>query len=141
MVFSFHTMVVPVPEEEEARKILGDTITMAVGISGDSAYVGFGKDCIANLKSIIESQPKQKAVPPFQLTVALTPIMDFVASIEDNPLGGFRRRTPFMMPGDKDHVKLRGIPIENGFIYRIEVEEGILRGVGEAIKMANGGGF
>lgn len=137
---AFHTMVVPVPEDEEARKVLGDTITMAVGTSADSAYVGFGKDCVAELKSIIESQPKQKKVPPFQLTVALTPIMDFVASIEDNPLVG-SVADALHDAGDKDHVNLRGIPIENGFVYRIEVEEGILRGVGEAIKMANGGGF
>ena len=137
---TFHTMTVPVPEEEDARKVLGDTLTIAIGVSADSTYIGFGKNCVAQLKAIINSQAKQKPVSPFQLTLALTPVMEFVSSIDDNPLIG-SVTDALKESGDKDHFKIQGIPIKNGFTYRLEMEEGILSAIGEAVKMANGGGF
>lgn len=136
----FHTMSVPVPEEEGARKVLGPTLEMAVGTGKDSAYIGFGPNCVAKLKEIIGSQQMQKPVPPFQLTIAATPIMEFVSAMDDNPLMASVAEA-VKASADKDHVKLHGIPIKNGFTYRIEMEEGILKGIGEATKMANGGGF
>lgn len=136
----FHTMSVPVPEDEGARKVLGPTLEMAVGTGEDSAYIGFGTNCVAKLKEIIGSQPKQKSVPPFQLTISATPIMEFVSAMDDNPLMASVTEA-LKASGDKDHVKLHGIPIKNGFTYRVEIEEGILKGIGEASKMANGGGF
>lgn len=137
---SFHTMSVPVPEEEEARKVLGPKLEMAVGTSKDSAYIGFGTDCVAKLKSVIAAQPRQASVPPFQMTISATPIMEFAAAMEENPLMASVTEA-LKESGNKDHVKLHGIPMKNGFTYRIELEEGILRGIGEAVKMANGGGF
>lgn len=136
----FHTMSMPVPEEEDARKILGDKVEVAVGVAADSAYFGFGKGCVASLKSIISTQPKQKPVPPFQMTISATPIMEFVSAIKDNPLVGSVTEA-LKESGDKDHVTIKGIPIKNGFTYRIELEEGILRAIGEAVQMASNGGF
>ena len=137
---NFHTMSVPVPEDDDARKLMGDVLEMAVGTGKDSTYVGFGKNCISQLKSIMSSQPKQKPVPPFEMVVSATPIMEFAAAAEENPLIGSVMEA-LRESGGKDHFMLKGIPVKNGFTYRIELEEGILRGIGEAVKMANGGGF
>lgn len=136
----FHTMTVPVPEDEEARSILGNTLTMAIGTSKDSAYIGLGQNCVAQLKTIIAQQPKQKSAPPFQMTFALTPIMEFVSGIEDNPLVGSVLEG-LQESANKDHVKLHGLPVKNGFTYRIEMEEGVLRAIGEAVQMSSAGGF
>lgn len=137
---SFHTMSVPVPEDEEARTILGDTLEMAVGTSADSAYIGFGKGCVAKMKAIINSQTKQKSVPPFQMTMSLTPIMEFVGAMEDNPLIASVTEA-LKESGNKDHVKIHGLPVKNGFTYRMEMEEGIIRAIGAGAEIANGGGF
>src|SRR5262249_49005528 len=41
----FHTMSVPIPEDQEdARKMLGDKVDVAVGIGTDSVYVAIGRD-------------------------------------------------------------------------------------------------
>lgn len=137
----FHTVTVPIPEDEEgARKALGEKMELAVGVGTDAAYLGFGQDCVGKLKNIINSQQKQQAVSPFQLTVAVTPIMEFVSSIEDNPLIG-SATDALKQAGGKDHVSIAGIPVKNGFTYRLEIEEGVLRAIGEAVKMARGGGF
>ena len=96
--------------------------------------------CVQQLKSIIAVQEKQKPVAPFQMTLSLSPVMEFVSSIEDNPLVG-SVNDALKEAGDKDHVKVQGLPITNGFTYRIELEEGVLRAIGEAAKMAQAGGF
>ena len=137
---SFHTMSVPVPDDDEARKLLGGVIEMAIGTSEDSTYVGFGKNCVSRLKSIMSSQPKQQPVPPFEMVVSATPITEFAAAADENPLIGSVMEA-LRESGGKDHLRLKGIPVKNGFTYRIELEEGILRGIGEAVQMANGGGF
>lgn len=135
---AFHTMTVPVPEEEEARKVLGDTMEMAVGTSDDSVYVGFGKGCIGKLKSIISSQPKQKKVAPFQMTFSLTPIMEFAAEMDDNPMLGSVLESLKEADG-KDHLKIYGIPVKNGFTYRLELEEGIIGAIGAGAAIAGSG--
>lgn len=133
---TYHTMAVDVPDDEEARSVLGDRVEMAVGVSEDSTFIGFGKDCIDKLKNIVQSQTKQKPVKPFEMTVSATSIMEFVGAIENNPMIGSVTEA-LKEAGDKDHLKILGLPIKNGFIYRIELEEGILKGIGEAVKMAN----
>jgi len=137
---AFHTMSVPVPEEEEARKVLGDVMEMAVGTSDDSVYIGFGKGCIGKLKSVISSQPKQKKVSPFQMTFSLTPIMEFAAEMDDNPMVGSILES-LQESNGKDHLKLYGIPVKNGFTYRFELEEGIIGAVGAGAAIAGSGGF
>jgi hypothetical protein len=137
---AFHTMTIPIPEEEDARKLLGDTLEIAVGTGKDSAYFGFGHNCVAQLKSIISSQPAQQPVPPFQMTMSLKPIMQFVSAIEDNPLIG-SVKDALDDVGTKDHVKIQGLAVKDGVTYRLEVEEGVLRAIGEAVKMSNAGGF
>lgn len=135
---ALHTMTVPVPEEEEARKVLGDTMEIAIGTGEDSAYIGFGKGCVSKLKALISAQPKQKKVPPFQMTIALLPIMEFAAEMDDNPVVGSIVDSLKESNG-KDHFKLYGIPVKNGFTYRIELEEGIIGAIGAGAAMAGGG--
>jgi len=137
---AYHTMTMPVPEdEEEAKKILGDSLEMAVGVGETSTYIGFGKNCVENLKQIVAAQPKAKKVLPFDMTVSLTPIMEFAGSVEDNPMIG--TVTDALKEDDMDHVRIQVIPKQNGFTYRLELEEGIMRAIGAGINSANAGGF
>ncbi len=137
---AYHTMEMPVPDdEEEAKKILGDSLEMAVGVGETSAYIGFGKNCVENLKQIVAGQPKAKKVLPFDMTMSLTPIMEFVAGIEDNPMIG--AVTDALKEDDMDHVRLQVVPKQNGFTYRIELEEGILRAIGAGVNTAGAGDF
>ena len=138
----FHTMSIPIPEEEEARKILGETLEMAVGVGAQSAYFGFGVDCVEKLKTIIATQAKQQPVPPFQITISLGPVMEFISSIDEknNALVG-SVRDALQLADSKDHVKIQGLSIPNGVTYRVEIEEGVLRAIGEAAKMAPALGF
>lgn len=138
-----HTMTVPV-DDEEAQDVLGEDVEVAVGIGESSGYIAFGNDSISLLKKVIDGSAAgaDKEVPPVQLIVALEPILKFIESVdqEGTPAIALMREALEQAEG-KDHLSFRSIPIENGAITRVEIEEGVLRAISEAIQsgMAAGG--
>lgn len=139
----FHTMQVPIPEGEDAREILGEVLDVAIGIDKQAAYFAMGNDCITKLKQVIDNsaQSTGKIVDPFTMQVALTPIAEFVASIEENPLVGTILDTLKNSNG-KDHVLVRAFSVTNGATYRMKIEDGVLKAIGQGAVMAQaGGGF
>ena len=132
-------MSVPIPEGEDARKVLGENLDMVVGIGKKAAYLSVGTDASEMLKMVIDgSKMKVQDVSPMQMTVALTPIFKFAASMEDNPVLELITTT-LEESGGKDHVMLKATPLEHGVTYRLTVEEGILQAIGQAVKFQGGG--
>ncbi len=134
----FHTLSAPV-DEEQAREVLGETLDIVVGIGPKSAYLALGTDAADTLKKVIDgSSMKTKDAPPMELKVALTPIFEFANSVEDNPVLELIAATLAESEG-KDTITLKGSPIKNGMRYRLSVDEGVLKAVGQAVKFGNSG--
>ena len=136
---TFHTIEVPVPDDD-ARKILGDKATVVVGESKDSIYWGFGTDCLATLKSAIDGSASKKSEPakPAQLIIAVTPIVQFMASVEDNPIIRMAATEAAKLTG-KDHINMTATMIKNGQTVRFEVESGVIELLGKVAAAAAGG--
>jgi hypothetical protein len=136
---TFHTMAIPVPEGEDARKVLGERLDVAVGIGARHVYLGLGADCLTKLKETLgqsgSATPTKAA--PFQLTVSLNPLLEFLGSVANNPvISAMREALP--AEGQRDQLVLRGIPVSNGLTYRFRLEEGVLGALGQGIKAATG---
>jgi hypothetical protein len=148
---TFHTMSIPVPEgEEEARKVFGDNLELAVGIGKDAVFFGAGRDCIAAVNDVIakSAASPQKPTLPMALTVSLGQIMNTakeLAPASEKPQIEMVAEMLNNEAGGRDHVKLAAEPIENGIRVRFEAEEGVLRAVGMAAMQAQmqaaGAGF
>jgi hypothetical protein len=137
---SFHTMAVPVPEDEaEARAMFGETLNIVIGTSDSAAYFAAGTNAAATLKKIIDDSAQKAAVkmPPMQMVVSLTPIMQFATQFQPDmaPLAVMLEGTD-----GKDHVTMSQTPIQNGVRMKIGVEEGVLKLIGTAATMFQGGG-
>ncbi len=132
----FHTMALPIPEEEYLRKVLGDTLQVVVGTSDKAAYVALGADGIETLKGLLDQgkNAQAKTVDPFLLEASLTPILKFADSIEPNPVVSALAETLAGAEG-KDHVRIRTIAVENGGMYRFLLEEGVLKAIGQGTQM------
>jgi hypothetical protein len=137
---TLHKASVPVPEHEaEARELLGEKLDVVLGIGPKSVYIAAGKNAESLLKKVIDlsSQSAAKTVPAMQLNVSVLPILKFMASVDENP----------MLPGliaslekagnDKLVITSQGTP--RGSAMRIEVQEGLLKLIGEAVKQFTGG--
>jgi hypothetical protein len=141
----FHQLTVKLPEEagDDAKKILGDSVDIYFGAGPNSAYIAAGQGSLDLVKSVIDrsAADPNKAVPPVQLSVALTPIVDFIGSInEKNAAHADAIKKVLSQTPGKDHVTVNARSISNGMSYRLQLEEGVLKAIGAAAMAGKGGG-
>lgn len=130
----FHTMSVPLPDEA-ARKTFGETLQAAVGVGPKSVYLAFGEGSMDLVKQVIDQSAQQGATAtvPSKLIVSLTPLVRFSSQFQQGNQNFAAMLAALDQAQGKDHVSLVGQPIERGFNYRIEIEEGVLRMIGAAV--------
>jgi hypothetical protein len=136
---TFHTMKVPVPEDKKSpRQLLGSELDVAIGIGPQAVYLAAGKDNIQAVSQAIDASAKEagKAVPPFELAIALRPIAEaMAASAEGEREAAIAKSIADMLANEaqgRDHIRAVGQFIPNGLKYHIEAEEGVLRAMGAA---------
>jgi len=141
---SFHTVTVPIPPQEEASEIFGGELQLALGISDSSIYFGLAPKSISFLKGIIDKNASSggKAVRPMEMSVALTPILEFASSFDDNPVVNAMIRQLKTAAG-KDHVVL-SVTMEKestSALYRFQLEEGVIKAIGAGVQSGIAGGL
>lgn len=136
----FHTMQFPVKGEDE-QKILGDKVNVAIGVGAKSAYLAVGRDSLELLNTAIDASATAgpKTILPVRITVSLGSILKFAAAVSpDKPalsiMAGELAKTP-----EKDHILITAKAAPGGVLYRYTAEEGVLKLIGQASKMAAGG--
>ncbi len=133
-----HSAAIPM-NDENAKKLFGDSMDAYLGIGADSVYIAFGKGSLAMVKSIIDKPSAGSAGGNYfaQANVALTPILKFIDSTSPDPHLKMVAQVLDNTPG-KDHVRLVEGVIANGVSMQIQVEEGVLKAIGAAIKEKSG---
>jgi hypothetical protein len=134
----FHLLDVPIPEEEYLRKVLGDTLHVVVGVAETSAYVGVGTDALSHLKRGIDASSGTQSVDPLNLEISLLPVLKFAQSVEASPVVDGLIQTMSGSEGN-DQVRIRTTIEPQGLKYRFELEEGVLRILGQAGQMVTVG--
>jgi hypothetical protein len=127
----FHQFSVKVPEED-AQRLFGETLDVFVGTGKDGAYIAAGKGAIDLLKGAIDrsAMAPAKATLPFQLTIALAPIAECIATQHPNPqIEAFSKA--LAANKGKDRILVTEKPISSGATVRVLVEEGVLQAAGE----------
>jgi hypothetical protein len=144
----FHTLTVPVKDDEDAQKVLGENLDIVIGIGPKAGYLAFGADGLDELKTVIDASGKKTDadIPPVQVNVSLGRIFKFAASKGDEPQVAAMAEALAESDGE-DHVTLTVVPVTNGQRVRLLLEEGVLKLIGQAGKMSQaqaagaGGGF
>ncbi len=128
---TFHTVSVPVPDDENARKMLGDELPIVIGTGDKSFFVALGQGCEDMLKSILDKNASlgKTKVTPVEVSVALGQVLRFAQSVESNPALELAIEGIADYAG-KDHVMVQSRAVPRGLVYRITVEEGVLRAAG-----------
>jgi hypothetical protein len=130
-----HSLEHAIPESEaEARELLGEKLQVMIGTGKNSFFVSLGKDCESLLKKVIDKNAADAglALPPSQLNVSLLPILKFYASVDDNPIVAGLVSTLEQEGNDKLIVISSAGP--QSVKTRIEVQEGLVRVIGDAVK-------
>ncbi len=129
---SFHTVTMPI-DNDKVSDVLGDDLEVTLGIGGQAVYLAIGKQGLETLKGLIgkSSAADLKAAPPFQATADLSSILKFVDENTDAPDQVGKLAEVAEQSSGKDHIRLRSIPGEGSITYRLEVEEGVLKVIGQ----------
>jgi hypothetical protein len=134
---TFHTMSVPIPEEQEApRHYFGEKADIAFGIGPEAVYLAIGRDHLDAVKQAIDASAAEpdKAVPPFELAISLTPFVEIIAVKADGDQQKVLENVAEMLRNEaagRDHIRIDARRIPNGLRHRIEAEEGVLRALGK----------
>ncbi|MES1213469.1 MAG: hypothetical protein ABUL64_02690 [Singulisphaera sp.] len=138
---TFHTLTVDVPNDDDnaemVKQLLGDKLVLTVGIGKERAFLGLGDKGIDTIKKVIDKSEgvTETTDKPFELTVSLAPVLKLLSKTEDaNPIIGAMAAT--LKESGKDKIQLTAQPVKNGYLYRLEAEEGILKILGSAVKLA-----
>jgi hypothetical protein len=122
------------------RAIFGEKLDFVIASGKNSIYVAVGKDYENVLKKAIDRSSSQAGQPaqPFQMTVSVLPILKFSQSVDpENPLtaGIFAGLIASLEQEGGDKLLITGAAGSKSMTYRVEVQEGIIRTIGEASKM------
>lgn len=138
---TFHTATFDVPDDDDnadlVEELLGDKVVLTVGIGKESAFLALGNKGIDTIKKVIDKSEgvTETTDKPLELTVSLAPILKLMSKAEDaNPIIGAMAGT--LKESGKDKIQLSVQPVKNGALYRLEAEEGILKILGSAVKLA-----
>ena len=138
----FDRLTATIPEREpEARELLGDKLEILAAFGPKSFMISGGKDAEGLLKKIVDgsSAAKGKDVPAGQLSVSLLPILKFYRSVDDNPIVGGLISKVEQVGNDK--LTLTSQAGQRDSKIHLEIQEGLIRAIGEAAKAFGAGGL
>lgn len=128
-----HTAKFPIPaHEQKSRKVLGDQLDVVLGTGPTSVYLAFGKECADLLKRVIDGSQAAPDQPssPVRLHMALTPVLEFADALNDEEPAVTAMAKALRDASGKDGISLAARGVDNGVVYRFEVEEDVLGLIG-----------
>jgi hypothetical protein len=136
----FSTLTVDIPSGDEGaeaiKKLIGDKAIVTVAFGKESAFFAIGAKGMDTIKSVIDKSEgvTQTDNRPFDFVIHLAPILKLMSQQQDaNPI--LASMASALKSSGKDKVQVTLEPIRNGYLTRIEAEEGILQLIGAAAKM------
>ncbi len=141
---SLHRVAVPVRiADPGAKKVFGDTLNLTIGTADKGFMISLDPAGDVALKAAIDrmaSATGQQA-SPFDGVVEVEQLLRFAQAVSPNSMIDNALQTVRQYAG-KDKLEITGRIIPRGGIYRIAVDEGVLRAAGAAAKSGGGnGGF
>jgi hypothetical protein len=105
-----------------------------VAVGPQRAYLVGGKNARGLLDKLVAAAntPPSADLPQMELQVSLTPILRFAQSIDENPIAGQVLRA--LENGGKDQILFNSQVQSRESITRLEIQEGILQAIGQAVK-------
>ncbi len=142
---NLHSVQFPINSNDPGvQKAFGDSLLVNVATSDKSYLISIDPSGDAALKQAIDRLASASAtkVSPMDAFVEIGQVLQFAQAISPNPMLENALKTIQQYAG-KDKILAAVHLIERGGIYRLTVEEGVLRAGGAAAKSANnrGGGF
>lgn len=139
--FTFHHLSMPAPDED-AKRLMGENLQIAAATSADGVYIAAGADAVGTIKKVIDASAANasKELPPMQMVVSLGEVMKIAAKAEPDDQNVQMMAAMLGQMQGSDRVMIEASTVENGANYRLSVDEGVIKLIGQAAAMAGGPG-
>ncbi len=132
----FHTVTIPIPADEKgekAKEFLGENLIVTLGFGKGSIFLAVGEDGIETLSDVIDvSAEGDDEALPFELHIALAPIIDLAAKSEPDK-DELKVMAEALKEGD-DYISITTEAKGLGQLMRVEIEKGVIRAFGLTVK-------
>jgi hypothetical protein len=144
-----HVLSVPIPYDFRHRDevipmegviaLVGERLEVVFGVTDEAVGFAVGRNAMKTMKQAIDESiaSPQQATPPAHFSVSLSRVVDFLAVVaeeKDKPVIKGAAAILEESPG-KDHITAVVKPINRGFSYQVQIEEGLLELLVEAQKL------
>ena len=116
--------------------MLGDQITLVVGIGTKEAFIAGGSNPVDLLKKAIDGKTDTSHM--MQYNVNIIPILKFAASIEGDP--NVEAMADALEESGGDRIQMTSNLIKNGVKMRFEMQDGILGLIKVGVESFQSGG-
>ena len=142
---TLHRTSVPVETDDQAvQKMFGGSVKVTIGTADKAFALSIDPAGDASLKAAIDAMKKAPSAPasPLEGVVKVADILEYAQGISPNSMLDLVLEAVKQADG-KDKVLVTGEVIPRGALYRLTLEEGVLRAAGAAGKagQGNAGGF
>ncbi|GAB5402639.1 MAG: hypothetical protein Aurels2KO_08700 [Aureliella sp.] len=128
--------------DPKAQQVVGGEAVLTVGTADKGFIIALDSEGDALVKQAIDKMQSNldKSAQPFESAIKVGDILSFIQSISPNSMldNAVQQIESY---AENDLVQVNGRAIENGGIYRLSIDEGVLKAVGSAAQGGGGGGF
>jgi hypothetical protein len=131
----FRTWTISMPTDGRSNRAIGNELKFAIGFGPKSVYFGAGTaDPLPAIRQAIAASKAgaTNKVSPVVGDLSLKPILDFFRVLRPDDKAIAAVLAEVAKTPDKDHIHFQMKPLQNGFSYRLELQEGALKGLGVA---------
>lgn len=129
---NLHEIVFKVPEdEEELQDFVGSEIILILGIGKKDVYLAAGKNPLDTLKDAMANSGKAPEYPVIY-NLRVTPILEYAASTTGQPM--LDELVDKLKEVGRDKMSIYSKAIENGLFTRMEMEDGPLSLIQDAVQ-------
>ncbi|MBB3205734.1 hypothetical protein FHS27_001538 [Rhodopirellula rubra] len=135
---TMHLVEAEVPaDEDEVRKVFGDTVRVHIGTGEKSVYVALGDQSVDLMKEMIDgaASPVAASDDLARIELNLLPILQYAQSVESNDAIA-SMIDALSRADDAGTLRVVSKAIDNGQRSRIVLGDGLLRAIGGAVREA-----
>lgn len=134
---TFHEIKIALDEDQdEAREVFGDAVTVVIGVGVDSMYLGAGTDPMPLIKKAMDGAAEKEF--DSEVNFFITPMLKFASRMEDVPPMVASMAEKLAENGG-DRIRMYTKAIKNGSFTRFEMQDGILSLIKAGYQAAQGG--
>ncbi|MGN6134699.1 MAG: hypothetical protein ACTHOU_09365, partial [Aureliella sp.] len=139
---NLHKVSIPVKSDDPTvTKVFGSELNIVLGTGEKSLFISLDPSGDTVIRAALDrlASTKNVKVTPGEFIVEVGQVLTFAQALSPNPILESAAQMVQQSEG-KDKIRVLNSLVPRGMVYQVQVDEGVLKGVGAAVQTSQGGG-